>query len=99
MSAGRVRPLLATTAAAAVLAYGLGGHGLQQMTSHDDMTGAAAGLCLLLAATLGFVAMRRPDSHHRPVLLDARPIAVAPLPSPLDGRSRASPIALQRFRN
>ena len=100
MSAGRLRSLLAATAVAAVLAYGLGGHGLPQMSSHDGMAGAAAGLCLLLAAVLGVGAMRRPESHHTPAERDVAPIAVAPPPpAPLDGRARASPAVLQRYRN
>ena len=100
MSARRVRSLLAATTVAAVLSYGLAGHGLPQMSSHEGMAGAAAGLCLLLATALGLAAMPRPDAHHTPVLREAAPIAVAsPPPAPLDGRARASPTALQRFRN
>jgi len=100
MSVRRVRSLLAATAVAAVLSYGLAGHGLPQMSSHDGMAGAAAGLCLLLATALGFAAISTPNAHHTPVLRGAAPIAVAsPPPAPLEGRARASPIALQRFRN
>ena len=100
MSAGRVRSVLAATAVAAVLSYGLSGHGLPQMSSHDGMAGAAAGLCLLLAAALGVAAMRRPEPHHTPTVRDTAPIAVAPPPpAPLDVRARASPAAPQRFRN
>jgi hypothetical protein len=100
MGASRVRCLLATTAVAAVLSYGLSGHGLPQMSSHDGMAGAAAGLCLLLATALAFAAMPTPGAHYTPVLREAAPIAVPSAPrAPLDGRARASPSALQRFRN
>ncbi len=67
MSVRRVRSLLAATAVAAVLSYGLAGHGLPQMSSHDGMAGAAAGLCLLLATALGFAAIPTPNAHHTPV--------------------------------
>jgi hypothetical protein len=100
MRAGRVRSLLAATVVAAVLSYGLSGHGLPQMSSHDGMAGAAAGLCLLLATALVFAAMPRPASPRTPVLPEAAPIVIASPPNaPLDGRARASPSALQRFRN
>jgi hypothetical protein len=100
MSAGRIRSLLAVTAVAAVLSYGLSGHGLPQMSSHDGMAGAAAGLCLLLATALVFAAVPKPASPRTPLLREAAPIAIAAPPdAPLDGRARASPRALQRFRN
>jgi len=100
MSARRVRSLLAVTAVAAVLSFGLSGHGLPQMSSHDGMAGAAAGLCMLLATALAFTAIPTPRPHHTPVLREATPIAVPPAPrARLDGRARASPSALQRFRN
>ena len=100
MGAGHVRSLLAATAVAAVLSYGLAGHGLPQMSSHDGMAGAAAGLCLLLATALGIGAMSRPEPQHTPVVREAVAIAVGSPPAlPLDERARASPVALQRFRN
>lgn len=100
MSVRRVRSLLAATAVAAILSYGLAGHGLPQMSSHDGMAGAAAGLCLLLATVLAFASMPRPEAHHAPALRDTSAIAVAPPPpAPVDGRARASPSTLQRFRN
>jgi hypothetical protein len=100
MSARRVRSLLAATAVAAVLSYGLSAHGLPEMSSHDGMAGAAASVCLLLATALGFAALPRPGAHRTPLLREAAPIAVdSPPPAPLDGRARASPSALQRFRN
>jgi hypothetical protein len=99
MSASRVRSLLAVTAVAAVLSYGLSGHGLPQMSSHDGMAGAAAGLCLLLATALVCAALPT-RAHHTPVLGEAAPVALGSAPRPpLDGRARASPSALQRFRN
>jgi hypothetical protein len=100
MSARRVRSLLAATAVAAVLSYGLAGHGLPQMSGHDGMAGASAGLCLLLATALGFAAAATPGPLHTPVLREAATIAVGLAPrAPLDVRARASPSALQRFRN
>lgn len=100
MTGARIRPLLAATAVAAVLSYGLSGHGLPQVSGHDGMDGAGAGLCLLLAAVLGFAAMPRPEAHRHSFLTAATPSYVSPPPRPpLDGRARASPSALQRFRN
>jgi hypothetical protein len=100
MSAGRVRSLLAATAVAAVLSYAVAGHGVPQMSSHDGMAGTAAGLCLLLATALAFTAMPRPELEHAPVAGEAVAIVVdSPPPAPPDGRGRASPAALQRFRN
>lgn len=96
----RVRSVLAATAVAAVLSYGLSGHGAPQMSDHDGQGGAAVGLCLLLACALGLAAMPRPEAPHAPVAREAVAIAVdSPLPAPLDGRARASPSAIQRFRN
>jgi len=99
MTTARIRPLLAATAAAAVLSYGLSGHGLPQMTSHDGMVGATAGLCLLLATVLVYAAMPEPETHEPSVVMDAAPNYVDPPQRPLDGRARASPSSLQRFRN
>jgi hypothetical protein len=99
MSAGRVRSLIAATAIAAVLGYGLSGHGLRQV-SHDGMAGAAAGLCMLLAAALVFTAVPRPHAPQTPPLPEAATSALHQRPHPpFDGRARASPSALQRFRN
>ena len=95
----RIRPLLASAAVAAVLAYGLSGHGLPQM-SHDWVAGAAAGLCLLLATAVVFAGVPKATAHRREVVADAAPTYVSTPPSPpLDGRARASPLALKRFRN
>jgi hypothetical protein len=100
MSTARIRPLLATAAVAAVLSYGFAGHGLPQMSSHDGMAGAAAGLCLLLATVLGYASAAKPESPESAVLTEAAPSYVEARPHPpQDGRARASPSALQRFRN
>jgi hypothetical protein len=100
MSARRVRSLMAATAIAAVLSHGLSGHGLPQVSSHDDVAGAAAGVCLLLASALVFTVMPTPRRGRTAVLRKAVPIAVSSAPRvPLDGRSRASPSVLERFRN
>jgi hypothetical protein len=96
----RVRSVVAATIVAAVLSYGLSGHGLPQLSDHDGMAGAAAGLCLLLATALTFAAIPRLAATRMPVLQDAAPTAAAsPPPTHLDGRARASPSVLQRFRN
>jgi hypothetical protein len=99
MTTARIRSLLAATAVAAVLAYGVSGHGLPQM-GHDDMAGAVAGLCLLLVTVLPLVVMRRPASRDALVAAERtlEQIAAPPIP-PLDARARASPRALQRFLN
>jgi hypothetical protein len=100
MSTGRVRSLAAATAVGAVLAYGLAGHALPEMSSHDGMAGAAAGLCLLLGTAIAFTATPKPDMPRRLLLPRAAPIMLGrPPAAPLDGRARASPSALQRFRN
>jgi hypothetical protein len=99
MTRAQIRPLLAATAIAAVLSHGLSGHGLPEM-DHDAMAGAAAGLCLLLATALGFAAMPKPEAHHPPLVTPAtRTYSGPPLHPPIDGRARASPSTLQRFRN
>lgn len=96
----RIRSLLAATAVAAVLSYGLSEHSLPQMSSHDGMAGAAAGLCLLLVTVLGYIAAPKPQAPRPVVVAEATPGYLEPPPRPpLDGRARASPSALQRFRN
>jgi hypothetical protein len=100
MTTARIRPLLAATATAAILSYSLSGHGLPQMSGHEGMAGATAGLCLLLVTVLGCVAAPKPEAGHASLATEAAPSYVAPpLQPPLDGRARASPSALQRFRN
>jgi hypothetical protein len=99
MFTARIRALLAATAVAAVLVYGLSGHGTPQM-SHDEMTGAAAGLCLLLAIAVAYAQPPKRAAHRPALVADAAPAYIAAPPSPpVDGRARASPVALQRFRN
>ncbi|HEX9284424.1 MAG TPA: hypothetical protein VF879_02040 [Nitrospirales bacterium] len=95
-----LRSLLAAAAAAAVLAYGAAGHGLPQVSSHEGMAGSTIGICLLLVTVLGLNAMPRPDGPPRQIRPVALPVPdLAPAGTPLDGRARASPSALQRFRN
>jgi len=99
MTAVRTRSLLAAGVAAAVFAYGLG-HGLPQLSSHEGMAGAAAGLCLLLVTAIGSVAVAKP-TERRPVPVPAAAtMHLEPTPrTPVDARERASPQALQRFLN
>jgi hypothetical protein len=100
MTTPRMRLLLAVAAVAAVLSYGLSGHGLPEASSHDGMAGATAGLCLLLVTVLMYAAAPEPEAHRPTVATDAEPSYVdPPQRPPLDGRARASPSALQRFRN
>lgn len=99
MTTAGIRSLLAATAIAAVLSYGLSGHGLPQM-SHDGMAGAGVGLCLLLAVALGCIATTEPEARNHEVATEAASPFLDPrLHQPLDGRARASPTALQRFLN
>jgi hypothetical protein len=100
MTTARLRPLLAAAAAAALLSYGLFGHALPRLESHDGMPGAAAGLCLLLVTALGYAALKRPKAERPALVANAHPAYVgAPARPPLDTRARASPSVLQRFRN
>lgn len=92
--------MLAAIAVAGVLSYGLLGHGLSQVSGHDGMIGASAGLCLLLVTVLGYAATPKPEAPHPAVVENlARPYMGPPPRPPLDARARASPSALQRFRN
>jgi hypothetical protein len=95
-----LRSLLATAAAATVLAYGATGHSVPQVNSHDGMAGSTIGLCLLLVTVLGLVALPQPEGRPRPIrtLAVAAPEVVLGPPA-LDGRARASPSSLQRFLN
>lgn len=95
-----LRSVFAAAAAAAVLAYGAAGHGLPQMSSHEGMAGSTIGLCFLLVTVVGLVALPRPEGPARPTrMLVVETPAPAPALAPLDARARASPSALQRFRN
>ena len=99
MGRAHIRSLLAGTAAAAVMSYGIAGHGLVQPGAHDEMAGAAA-VCLLLVTLVGYAALPKPVTR-RPTLVaaPARRCPAAPPTTPLEGRARASPSILQRFRN
>lgn len=100
MRRASIRPILAAVAAAAVLGYAYAGHALPQMDAHNGMAGAAVGLCLLLTTVVARVVLSRRDLAPVPVgLLEwAAPHPEPTLPPP-DGRGRASPRRLQRFRN
>ena len=95
-----LRSLLAAAATAAVLAYGGAGHALPDANSHEGMAGSALGLCLLLVTILGLAALPLPERPARTIraLALIAPVAVHAA-APLDARARASPSALQRFRN
>jgi hypothetical protein len=100
MTAARIRSGLAAAVIAALMSYGLTGHAVPQINSHDGMAGATVGLCLLLATVLGLAAAPRPERNRAALVTDAAPAFVdQPSPPPLDGRARASPSALQRFRH
>lgn len=96
------RRALAITAAAVVLLYFGGGHSAGTMAAdHDGMAGAEAGICLVLVAFLIVTAFPQRALQQTP--LHATAPASPPVASDAsrrpDGRSRASPIRLQRFRN
>lgn len=94
----RMQMVAASVATAAVLLYGLAGHGLHNLTAHGGVSSAAAALCLLLVIAVGYVAVAKPEGLRQAVdtILSAEVRSDPPRP---DGRARASPIALQRFRN
>ena len=95
-----LRSVVAPAAAAIVLLYGAGGHGLPQLDGYEGMAGPAVGLCLLLATFVVGVAIPRPGAP--PGAVPAFWPSTAPsyrAPTPVDGRARASPRRLQRFRN
>ena len=99
MTTAHFRALLAAIVVAAVLSYGLSGHGLQQV-SHEGMSGVAVGLCLLFVTALALAAPRRAEPHRPAVAAELVAVYVGPAPGPrLDARARASPSVLQRFRN
>ena len=100
MTARRIRALLAATAVAAVLLYALSGHGPAHV-SHEGMSSAAAALCLLVATAVACAATPKPRPQEPLVVADVRTTYghAPPHGPPLDARARASPIALQRFRN
>jgi len=99
MSLSRTRVLLLTLVVAALLLFGAG-HGPHQMSANEGMAGAVTGLCLLVATVLAYTARPRVPTNDEPrraeVLLftPTQPAQIA-----VDRRARASPSALQRFRN
>jgi hypothetical protein len=99
MTPAGIRAVLATTAVTSVLVHGLAGHGLPQ-AGDDGMAGAVVGMCLLVATAVAFAAAPKPETPPRAIVTDEAPFYVTAIPnlSP-DGRARASPSALQRFRN
>ncbi len=95
----RVRSLLATTAVAALVAFGLCAHGHRHV-SHEGLVGATAGFCVLLAITLQFAGAPKPEVPEPAVVIQVAPTYHDLLsPRLLDRRARASPSTLQRFRN
>jgi hypothetical protein len=95
MTTARIRSLLAATAVAALLAYGMSAHGMPQM-NHEGMAGAAAGLCLLLVTILAPVALPITEVRQPALVADEKPRRIAlPQISP----DKASPRVLRRFRN
>ena len=98
MRARRVRPLLAAAAVVAVLSYGLSDHDFHHMGGHDGIAGAA--VCLLFATALAFARAPAPSAAHTRLLPRAWANGAATAPrTAIDARARASPSALQRFRN
>lgn len=99
MSVSRMRMLIVASVAAMLL-YGATGHGPHQIGADDGMTGAVVGLCLLLFTVLGYATHARAPTHAEPrraqavLAMPTRPVQIA-----IDRRARASPRALQQFRN
>lgn len=100
MIRSRSSSLVAAVAVSAVVLYGLAGHGLLHIESQDGIAGAAAGLCLVLVTMLGCIAVPRPEVLWKAVVtVGPRAHGGPPEPPRADGRARASPVTLQRFRN
>jgi len=98
---GARRPL-AILAVAAVLLYVGGGHSAGTMSvDHEGMAGAEAGICLVLVAFLivAVVPQRPLQQTTLHAFAPVSPHAGSDTGRRPDGRSRASPIRLQRFRN
>ena len=99
MSLSRTRVLILTLVVAALLLYGAG-HGLHQMSADEGMASALTGLCLLVATVLGYTARPKVPTNGEPrfaevlLVMPTQPAQIA-----VDRRARASPSALQRFRN
>ncbi len=96
----RARMLAASVASAAMLLYGLAGHGLHELTADPGISNAVAGLCFLVVAVLGGVVFSKPRVFRKVVAIGHPPTSEsAPEAAPADRRARASPVSLQRFRN
>ena len=100
MTRARSRSAVATIAVSVVVLYLLAGHGLLHANVPEGMTGAAASLCLVLVTVLGCIAVPKPEELRNSVATASLTGLGSLLePPPADGRARASPVALQRFRN
>ena len=100
MTSARSRSLVVTIAVSVVVLYLLAGHGLLHVNGPEGMAGAAASLCLVLVTVLGCIAVPKPEELRNSVATaSATALGRLPEPPPVDGRARASPAALQRFRN
>ena len=100
MTLSQMRMLILAIVVAALLLYGASGHGPHQLSADEGMAGAVAGLCLLLFTVLGYAARARMPTPEEPRRTEA--VLVPPTWPPqiaVDRRARASPRALQRFRN
>ena len=98
----RSRRALATTATAAMLLYVGGGHSSgARSADHEGMAKAEIGICLVFVAFLIVSAFPQPALRRTPVHAYApeSPLTVSEVRRRPDGRSRASPTRLQRFRN
>lgn len=100
MALKRIRVSVAALAVAVMLLYGLAGHGVHDLSLDDGMAGAVAALCLLLVTVVGHAAAPKPDTRARALVIDSLWVSARPQPYlSSDGRTRASPSSLQRFRN
>ena len=100
MALSQKHVVVSTIVVVVLLAYGLAGHAPHQASADAEMAGAVAALCLLLVTVLGSAAVPRPaprpESHGEGRLSPLEPRLPLPV---VDGRARASPDMLQRFRN
>jgi hypothetical protein len=97
----RARGVVTVLAAAAVLAYGVAGHSVGAVSDHEGIAGSGAGLCLLLVVGVVLGAGPRPPAFPqlRLRMSDGTPAERVVRRHSTTGRSRASPISLQRLRN
>lgn len=92
--------LILVAVIAAMLLYGATAHGLHQMSTDEGVAGAVTGLCLLVVSVLVYAARQQVltnDEPRRAEVLLTTPTQPAQIA--VDRRARASPSALQRFRN